>query len=108
MSKVITVRINFDVNTKSADDKLTSTVIQAELVERLLLRTLSLVHRLTDDEDLNTFISLIQRAIALINQLQIAGALLAASSGNPLGIALAAVGLAGAVLSTTDMAGSYA
>jgi hypothetical protein len=80
-------------------------IVKYEVLERTLVQALSLTARLTGDEDLSRGINTIVRAIAVINQLQLASSLLMAT--NPWLWPLGLMGFAGASMSMIDMAGSY-
>ena len=70
--------------------------------QTVLYRTLSLVRRLSGDENLDKAIAKIQQTIATINALRLAIAAFQAATG-PLGWALALTGAAGAAVTTVDL-----
>ena len=101
--------VDFNLNivgTEETQKELNNIIVQAELAERLLVQTLSLVRKLSGNEDLNQFIQVIQKTIMVVNQLRIASNLLMASS--PWLWALGIIGIVGTVASVTDYAGAYA
>lgn len=104
-SKVITVRINFEVNTKKGEQQINTLVAQAVLVERILVRTVALVRSMSGDENLNNFLLKVQRAIALVNTLRLTANLLMAS--NPWLAILGGIGLIQSVGSIGELVGSF-
>lgn len=90
-----TVSFSLEINVEKAYEDL-------RRYQTLLYRGLGLVRRLTGgDENLEHAISLMQRAIAITNQLRLAMIALHAASG-PVGWALALVGLGTAALNLND------
>ena len=90
-----TVSFSLEVNVEQA-------YTQLRKYQTLLYRSLGLVRRLTGgDENLDRAISLMQRAIAITNQLRLAMIALHAASG-PVGWGLAAIGIAESALTLND------
>jgi len=100
------VEFTLRIDTSQTKKDMAEVIATVEVVERMLSETLSLIRRISGNDDLNTFISLVQRALALANQLYIISNLL--SAGTPAGLILALIGTAGIVLTISDTVGSYA
>jgi hypothetical protein len=95
------------VNTEQTQTDLQKVITQAEIAERMLVQTLGLVRKLSNgNEDLDTFINVIQKAIMVVNQLRLASTLLMATS--PWLVALGVIGIVGTAASMTDFAGAFA
>ena len=108
MSQVYTVRINFEINTSATEQRLTKLVTQVQIVERMLVRTLAIIRRISGNESLNKLIMVAQRAIMVVNQLQIASSLLMAT--NPWLWGLGLLGIIGTSISlssTADIIAGY-
>lgn len=77
-------------------------------LETVFSRSLGLASRLTGSEDLRQSIAVMQRAIAIANQLRLALAALQAArmaAGDPLAWAMAGVAVAGAAVSVYEVTG---
>jgi hypothetical protein len=99
------VVVGIRVDTTHAQKNINDLIVRYEVLERTLVQALSLSARLTGDEDLQRGIMVIQRAIAVINQLQLASSLLVAT--NPWLWPLGILGFASAGLNMHDMFWSY-
>ena len=99
--------VTFDlvVNTSRTEADMQRLITRIEIVERTLVSTLSLMQRLTGDENIDRGIQVIMRMIALVNQLQLASNLLMAT--NPWMWPLGIVGLAGTAVSFADQLAGY-
>lgn len=86
------------------DVTLDTTKATAELyrVQQLLQRSLTLISRLTGNEEIDGAIMKIQRMIGVLNMLRLTMIALHAASG-PVGWALAAIGVIGAGLSAGEL-----
>lgn len=104
MSKVITVRINFEVNTQSAEQKLTQTALKATMVRQILTRTTGLLRRMGLPENVEMAMTFMTRMISLGYQLQMMlVALNAALAGTPGGWLLAGLIGLGILLDAGDL-----
>lgn len=101
MSEVITVRVDFKLDSEEVEEKVTSTLTKILTLERSLSRLLSLVRRMTDDDNLNRALTVMIRAIAVANQLRLAMTLAWAASG-PWGLLYAATAGVSAGLMMSD------
>lgn len=90
-----TVSFSLEVNVEEAMTNLRRALT-------LLYRTLGLMRRLGLSENMEFAVTTMQRTIAVMNQLRLAALALQAASG-PIGWALAAVGIAGTVVSGVDL-----
>lgn len=104
LSKVITVRINFEINTSEAEQKLTKTWLQAITVQQILMRTMSLVRRMGLPEDLERGAVFLTRFMGIVNQVRLAViALNAALAGTPGGWILLSLAAVGLIMDVGDM-----
>jgi hypothetical protein len=102
MSQVITVRVNFQLSTETAERRLERVTTQVLYVERMLSRTLSLMRRLSGSESMDHAIMKAQQAIRVFNSLRLAAHAAQAATG-PLGWALAALGVIGFLADTGEL-----
>jgi len=99
------VVFNLKINTKGTMKDMQRVLAQIDLVERGLSETLSAIKQLSGDENIDNFVSTMQRAIAVANQLYLITTLL--TSGTVPGLILGAITSVGFFLSTSDLAGSF-
>lgn len=70
MSKVITVRVNFEVNTDAAEKKLEQTALKATMVRQILARTTGMMRRMGLPENVEKAMTFMTRMINIAYQLQ--------------------------------------
>ena len=99
--------VTFDlvVDTTRTEADMQRLITRIEIVERTLVSTLSLMQRLTGDENISRGIQVMMRMIALVNQLQLASNLLMAT--NPWLWPLGALGLVTTTVSFADTLKGY-
>lgn len=98
--------VGIRVDTSFATANLTKLITTYEVLERTLIRTLNTSARLTGDENLQRGTRVVTLATSAIQQYILATNLLMMT--NPLFWPLGVLGLIGATMTVTDIAGSFA